>query len=47
VISGCILEGRGIETMSKSATLMGVAEHAGVSTATVARVLKKNGYVKE
>lgn len=33
--------------MTKSATLMKVAEHAGVSTATVARVLKKSGYVKE
>ncbi len=33
--------------MPRAATLMGVAEHAGVSTATVARVLKKQGYVKE
>lgn len=31
----------------KSATLMQVAERAGVSTATVARVLKANGYVSE
>ena len=33
--------------MKKTATLAGVAQHAGVSTATVARVLKNEGYVSE
>ena len=33
--------------MNKTATLAGVAQHAGVSTATVARVLKNEGYVSE
>ena len=33
--------------MKKTATLAAVAQHAGVSTATVARVLKNEGYVRE